>query len=428
MPFSHACGSTEHRLARRQVLGLLAGGCGAGLLEPGPPAPLIAQTAAQRKQVLLVWIDGGMSQLETWNPKPQSRFGGPFRPIGTSVPGLAVSELLEHTARQMHHLTLVQSMCTKDAAHSTGVPRVQRGDPPNRGVAYPYFGAAVAKFLGPGDSNLPPYMWIKPYSAGFIHQEAGFLGPQYGALALGDGQPPENLFRRAELTPDAVARRDELRRQANERFVQRRRRDEHDALGYAFDMSAQLMARTELFDAGTFDPRDVERYGTHALGRHLLLARRLLENGVTFVKVNSYHWDTHGDNFNLHQCLVPQFDRPFAALLEDLSASGRLAHTLVIAMSEFGRTPLINGHVGRDHWADSWSLAMAGGGLPGGAVVGQTDEQGVFVVDQPYDIGHLFHTWFRLLGIDPATTEYDNDGQPLPIAHPECGPIPGLVG
>src|SRR5437763_1157011 len=142
----------------------------------------------------------------------------------------------------------------------------------------------------------------------------------------------------------------------------------------------------------------------------------MIEAGVTFVQVTSYHWDTHGDNFNLHNCLVPQFDQPFAALIEDLHESGMLDHTLVIAMSEFGRTPRINGHAGRDHWPEAWSVAMAGCGLARGAVVGKTNDKGTFVVDQGHDVGDLFHTWFKALGVDSDTTEYDNNGQPLPIA------------
>jgi uncharacterized protein (DUF1501 family) len=144
---------------------------------------------------------------------------------------------------------------------------------------------------------------------------------------------------------------------------------------------------------------------------------------VRFVKVNSFGWDTHGDNFNGHASLVPKFDRAFAAILEDLAATGLLEHTLVIAMSEFGRTPRINGHIGRDHWPEAWSVAMAGTGLKPGAVVGATNDKGTFVQDNAQDIGSLFHTWFSALGIDSEKVEYDNNGQPLPVAHDEMTPI-----
>ena len=338
------CRPWEHQLSRRQLLGA-ACGAAAGAIGFGPLLSRgIAQELQQKqKQVLFVWIDGGISQLESWDPKPNTVFGGPFRAIATSVPGIHVSELLPRSAQQMHHLALVRSLCTQDNSHSAGVARIQRGDPKNRGVTYPYFGSAVAKFIGAGNSGLPPYVWIKPGSGGFIHQDAGFLGPKYGAVAFGDGQPPENLLRHEQVTPEADGERNRLRELANQRYAVRRRKAVTEANSYVYDMARALMKRQELFDASRFDPRDVERYGTHEMGRHMLLARKMLESGVTFVKVNSYGWDTHGDNFNGHASLVPKFDQAFAAIVEDLAASGMLEHVLVIAMSEFGRTPRING-------------------------------------------------------------------------------------
>src|ERR1044071_4420598 len=133
-------------------------------------------------------------------------------------------------------------------------------------------------------------------------------------------------------------------------------------IGHTYEMAAQLQRHSKLFDFSTFPQKDVERYGSFDLGRHLLLARRMLEAGVTFVKVNSYGWDTHGDNFNGHANMVPKFDQAFAALIEDLADRRMLDHVLVIAMSEFGRTPRVNGHIGRDHWPEAWSLVMGGCG------------------------------------------------------------------
>lgn len=428
MNHPYACHSPHHRLSRRQVLGGLAGAAAGGALGLGSLLqPAVAQQLKERRrQVIFIWLDGGISQLESWDPKPNTQFGGPFRAIPTSVPGVHISELLPHSAKQMHRLAVVRGMHTQDNAHSSGVFRIERGDPKNRGVNYPFFGSAVAHFLGQ-DNKLPPYVWIKPYNGGFKFDQAGFLGAKYGCLALGDAKPPENLLRNASLTPEVDAARNELRRKANERFARGRRQAENDANTYAYDLAAQMMARQDLFGETAESPADVERYGSHDLGRHILKARKLIEAGVTFVKVTSYHWDTHGDNFNLHQCLVPQFDKPFAALIEDLSAMGLLETTLVIAMSEFGRTPRINGHVGRDHWPEAWSVAMAGCGLQQGAVIGKTNARGTWVVDQEYDVGHLFHTWFRALGLDPEQLEYDNNGQPLPVANEDCHAIKELL-
>ncbi len=415
---SPLCTPADHRLSRRQWLGTAAGSAFA------LTAPAFAEAVRKKhKQVLFVWLDGGISQLESWDPKPKTKFGGPFRTIPTSVPGLHVSELVPHTAKVLKHLAVVRSLCTQDNSHSAGVDRIQRGDPKNRGVTYPFLGSAVAKLIGPGDSGLPPYVWIKPMSGGFIPKDAGFLGPKYGALALGDGKPPANLLRPSSMTADEDAERNELRALADRRYVERRRAENVEATKHVFDTAAQLQKRRDLFDPTAFKPKDVERYGTHDLGRHLLLARRMLEEGVTFVKVTSYGWDTHGDNFNGHASLVPQFDRPFAAIIDDLHERGMLDHVLVVAMSEFGRTPRINGHIGRDHWPEAWSLVTGGCGIAKGAVVGKTNDLGTFVASDEHDIGYLFHTWFRALGVNPEEIQYRNGGQPLPIAHEDMKPV-----
>lgn len=421
------CKPEEHQLSRRDWLGGIAGATAAGTLGLSGLPLLAEDLKQQQKQVLFVWLDGGISQLESWDPKPNTEFGGPFRSIPTSVPGTHLSELLPQTARQTQHLAIVRSLCTQDNAHSSGVERIQRGDPKNRGVVYPYFGSAVTKLLGPNDSGLPPYVWIKPMSGGFMYKDAGFLGPKYGALAFGDGQPPENLLRHSSVTAADLIERSELRAAADAEFAKWQRPGPTEANGFVYDMGLELMKRMDLFDRTAFSARDVVRYGTHDLGRHLLQARRMLEAGVRFVKVNSYGWDSHGDCFNGSLSLVSKFDQAFAAIIEDLATAGMLDNVLVIAMSEFGRTPRVNGHLGRDHWPEAWSLVMAGCGVQRGVVVGKTSENGTYVTTEGYDIGHMFHTWFRALGIDPVKTEYNNQGQPLPIAHEDCHAVLELL-
>jgi hypothetical protein len=425
---SPLCRPGEHQWSRRQWLGTAAGSALSLTGLGGLAHPLLAEELRARdKQVLFVWIDGGMSQFESWDPKPNTQFGGPFRAIPTSLPGVHISELMPRTAKQMQHLAVVRSLHTQDNSHSAGVPRILRGDPKNRGVTYPYFGSAVARLMGPGQSQLPPYVWIKPGSGGFKHEAAGFLGPRYGALAFGDGQPPENLVRPDSL-PDADADlRSRIRAFANAQYAMGRRSENSEASSYVYEMADTLMARRDLFDATKVDPADTERYGRHEFGRHMLLARRMLEAGVRLVQVTSYGWDTHGDNFNGHASLMPRFDQAFAAMIEDLQQRGMLGHVLVLCLSEFGRTPKINGHVGRDHWPESWSLAMAGTGLKAGTVVGATNDLGTAVATDEYDIGHMFHTWFQALGIDSRSVEYDNAGQPLPIAHDDCAPVSELL-
>ena len=324
MNHNELCTPTDHHLSRRQWLGTAAAvlsvrSVSAVWLRRRSPKKL----KKDRRQVLFVWLDGGMSQLESWDPKPNTHFGGPFRAIPTTVPGIHVSELLPQSAKQMHHLAIVRSLCTQDNSHSAGVDRIQRGDPKNRGVVYPYFGSAVAKLLGPGDSGLPPYVWVKPMSGGFIYKDAGFLGPKYGALALGDGKPPENLLRPTEIDPKTtMPSATNSASWPTQRYAANRRKEYTEANSYVFDMAAQLAeARSNCSTCSKLPQKDQERYGTHDLGRHMLLARRLLEAGVTFVKVTSYGWDTHGDNFNGAASLHPKFDQPFAAIIEDLRRS-----------------------------------------------------------------------------------------------------------
>jgi hypothetical protein len=413
------CKPWEHGLSRRQLLGGLAGtGC-SSLFNP----LLARELEASEKQVLFIWLDGGISQLESWDPKPNTRFGGPYRSIPSAIPGIHVSELMPKMAKRMDQLTVVRSVSTQDNNHSSGVPRMLQGDPANRGVTYPFFGSAVAKLLGPCKSGLPPYIWVKPGSGGFKSVHAGFLGPKYGALAFGEGEPPGNLVRPETITADSDDTRNALRVRLNERFARGRRPQVGDAQAHVYNTGHTLMEKRHLFDATSLPEKDLDRYGRNDLGKHLLVARNMIEAGVRFVQVTSYGWDTHGDNFNAHASMVPKFDQAFAMLLDDLRERGMLENVLVVAMSEFGRTPRVNGHGGRDHWAEAWSMAMAGCGLQAGAVIGSTDKEGVFVNDQGYDVGHLFHTWYHALGIDSLNVEFMNRDQPLPIAHHEMFPI-----
>lgn len=427
MKHAYACHSPQHGISRRQLLESLFGAvAGVGLASHAEPL-FASQVKEKRKQVLFVWLDGAMSQLESWDPKPGTQFGGPFRSIQTKLPGVHLSELMPAMARRLDRFSIIRSMHTRFEDHSRALDPIQRGDPKNRGVNYPFLGSAVAKWIGAGDSGLPPYIHIKPGSGGFSYQDAGFLGPEYGALALGDGLPPTNLVAPPAITPRINDERNKLRENANRRFAERRFPELADAYNYTYRVAEQMMKRVDLFDPSRLDAKDVERYGDTPFGRHLLQARRLLEAGVTFVKVTMFHWDTHGDNFNCHLAGVPQVDQALGAVLDDLAERGRYDHTLVVVMSEFGRTPKINGRIGRDHWPECWSLGLGGAGIKPGVVVGKTNDKGTFNAGEEYDVGHVFQTIFRALGIDPSKKEYNNGGQPLPIAHEDCAPIKELL-
>ncbi len=420
------CRAWEHQISRRRMLGGLAGTAGLGLGTFLQPA-VAEDMKTREKQVLLLWLDGGMSQLESWDPKPDSQYGGPFRSISTALPGVQISELMPQMARRMDRVSLVRSMRTEDPNHSSGIGKILRGHPKNRGVVYPFMGSAIAKLLGPCKSGLPPYIWIKPGNGGFISKYAGFLGAKYGALALGDGKPPDNMLRPDGLSDADDLARNRLRKMFNQRYAASHRPQSSEAQSYVYDVAHKLMNHAELFDETRLPEADRRRYGTHDLGRHLLLGRRLLEAGVRFVKVTSYGWDTHGDNFNAHASRMPKVDQALSAVLDDLQDRGMMDNVLVIVMAEFGRTPRINGSVGRDHWPNAWSLATAGAGIRPGVIVGETNAQGTDILTQPYDIGSMFHTWFRALGINPETTHYANGTQPLPIAHDEMTAIQELL-
>ena len=381
----------------------------------------------QKKQVLFLWLDGAMGQFETWDAKPGTQFGGPYKAIPSVVPGIHLSELMPKMAQRMDRFSIIRSMHTRFEDHSRAVVPIQQGDPKNRGVTYPFLGSAVVKLLGDNGSGMPPYIHIKPGSGGFMFQDAGFLGPKYGALALGDGKAPANL-----LAPNpSQATRDESRRlfreKLNHRFRERRVTDLSDAYNYTYHMADQMARHSQLFDADRLQPKDIARYGGSELARHMLQARQLLEAGVTFVKVTMFHWDTHGDNFNCHMDGVTQVDAALSALIDDLVERGLYDQTLIVVMSEFGRTPKINVRVGRDHWPECWSLALGGGGIKPGVVVGKTNDLGTFNANEEYDVGQLFHTIFRALGIDSKSAEYDNGGQPLPIAHDDHDAIRQLL-
>ncbi len=427
MRCTYACGSADHIISRRSFLGATTAGLGlasgfSGMIRPAVSAEL----ARRERQVLLVWLAGGASQLETWDPKPGTDTGGPFRSIETSVPGVRISELMPLTAKQMHRLALVRGVNTKEDDHAKGQYLMQTGRREMPGQEYPHVGSVVAKYLAAEQNPLPGFVHIQPGGGGLLGREAAFLGPKYGALVLGNGHAPANTSRSGSLGEAGAAGREAIRHHLNDRFARRRRTAETDAYTTTYEQALQLMERREVFDVTKEPPRDLDRYGTHDFGRHCLLARRLLEAGVTFVKVMHSNYDTHNENFDFHLEQVGEFDQSFSALLDDLAQRGRLEHTLVIVMSEFGRTPQINHLYGRDHWSAAWSVALAGAGIKSGMVLGKTNANGTAVVDGQVHSGHLFHTYLRAVGLDPSES-FTVNGRAIQIADPTATAIKELL-
>lgn len=426
MKCSYACHSVDHVLSRRNFLGGMMAGFGlasgfSSFVRPSAAAEL----ERNRKQVLVIWLAGGASQLETWDPKPGTDTGGPFRAIETSVPGITISELLPGTAKLMHKLALVRGINTKENDHAKGHYLMHTGRPERPGDQHPHLGSLAARFLAAENNPLPGYIHITPGGGG-IGDGAGALGPRYAPLYLGNGQAPAYTACPGNLNPQTDAARHDLRRHLNDRFASRRRTAETEAYTTTYEQALQLMSRREVFDVSKEPARDQERYGKHDFGHHCLLARRLLEAGATFVQVTHSNYDTHNENFAFHLEQVGEFDQGFSCLIDDLDQRGRLANTLVVVMSEFGRTPQINYLYGRDHWGTAWSIALAGAGIKMGQAFGKTNDKGTEVVDHQVGAGHLFHTYLRAVGLDPKD-EFVVEGREIQIADPAAGPIEELL-
>jgi uncharacterized protein (DUF1501 family) len=419
------CQPHEHLLARRAFLGgLTAGGAMAGFA--GMTRPAAAQQLSKtQKRVLVIFLAGGVSQLETWDPKPGVPTGGPFRAIATSVPGTHICELLPHTAKQMHRMALVRGINTKENDHGKGAYCMQTGRKQEAASDYPHLGALSARLMAPPNDPLPGFIRVTPKGEG-SGKDSAYLGPRYASVSLNDAKPPENLGRPQGLTESADTARQRIRTAADERFLAKRRTAMTDAYTYSYEQARQLMERADVFDVSKEPAKDHERYGSHDFGRHCLLARRLLESGTTFVQVSHTNYDSHYENFEFHIEQLGEFDRTFSTLLTDLADRGMLESTLVVVMSEFGRTPQINAGYGRDHWGTAWSVAMAGGKIHAGAVVGKTNDQGTAVVEREVDHGHLFHTYLEAVGLD-STATVDVGGRELPVADPARTAIKELL-
>ncbi|MEX0979000.1 MAG: DUF1501 domain-containing protein, partial [Pirellulales bacterium] len=343
MKCHYACGSAEHLLERRKFLGTLAGAASAATISfPRFLGAAMPELAARQKHILIVYLSGGLSQLESWDPKPKTDTGGPFRAIPTSVPGLHISELLPHTARQMHHLAVVRSIDTKEDDHGKGAYCMTTGRRQEPVADYPHLGAVGAKLLAPEVSPLPGHIHITPGGGGGLRNDAAFLGPKYASIALGGGNAPQNTSPPEGLSAEADLRRQAFRASVNDHFARRRRSADSDAFVSSFDQARQLMERREVFDVSKEPAADLERYGAHEFGRHCLLARRLIEHGVSCVQVNHSNYDTHNENFDFHIEQLGEFDGAFATLVADLVDRGLWKNTLLVVMSEFGRTPKIN--------------------------------------------------------------------------------------
>jgi len=388
-------------------------------------SPVLADELRKNdKRVILLWLAGGASQLETWDPKPGRPTGGPFRAIQTSLPGVEISELLPKMSTRLSRTAILRGMDTGDGDHGGGARLMHLGRRDEPSVKYPDLGAIVARELGRADSPVPDYVsfYTATEGRGNAVSQAGFLGARYNAMFLTEGSKPPNLSRLEAIQDLDHHDRARLRDLLSERFARGRQSPSLASHNEAYARVRGLMASEKLFDLGQESLAMREKYGPTLFGEQTLIARRLIEAGVPFVKVSRAWWDSHAQNFETHVELVAELDHVMSALIDDLQDRGLLDHTLIVTLSEFGRTPTINSSVGRDHFASAWSVTLTGCGIKGGTVHGKSDEDGKTVVEGKVGAAELFATIFQALEIDHRK-DYFVGSRPIPLTNPGTEPV-----
>jgi hypothetical protein len=448
---SHTCVPTRRRWIQLGGLGAL------GLSLPRLLHAQQQRPAARSKSCVVFLLHGGPSQLDIWDMKPSApaEVRGTFRPVATRIPGLQITEMLPLLAKQADRYSIVRSMTHTAINHNAATYLVTTGNlPPREQIAFtptendfPHLGAQVS-FGGPAKTNVPTAVSLPdpvgdgPYPC--PGQNGGFLGAAHAPFII-DGDPNDEEFIVAGLhdRPDArrAADRQLLLKAVDRglgRLADRRVEDLGRYQRQAFALLNSEATRRAFAMHG--EPESVrDRYGRDKYGQSLLLARRLVEAGVRLVtvyrggRVNNPlpHWDTHvNNNSRLREELLPPFDRCFSAFLEDLACRGLLESTLVVCMGEFGRTPRFgqftgNGvdSTGRDHWAQCYSLVIAGGGQPGGRSIGRSDRFAAYPADDPITPQDLSASLLHALGVDPALTVRDAFSRTVPLSSGQVKPI-----
>lgn len=383
---------------------------------------------ASQKAIIVFWTHGGMSQQDTYDMKPDApaEYRGMYSPIKTSAPGIDVCERFPRQAKLMHHLSLVRSVHHENGIHAPSAHWMQTGHfgPTLARIAQqkPSFGSVIARALGPRNPQLPAYVAV-PKAEAFGYQQAHYLGKAFNPFEVGadpnakDFQVP-NLSLPSGLELKSInARRkllasfDTIRRDIDKSGVM----EGLDTFkAQALDMVAGDRVR-DAFDISREDPRLRDHYGRHQYGQSALLARRLIEAGTRCVTVNTGYWDHHNDIEPGLEQHLPPLDRAIAGLVEDLAERGMLNDVVIYCAGEFGRTPRINGHAGRDHWSNCFTVMLAGGGIQGGRVVGASEKFGGGVQQRLTTPLDLFATIYDRLGIPLKTHYEDSAGRPVSI-------------
>ncbi len=384
----------------------------------------MTEQKASARSVILVFLGGGLSQHDSFDPKPEApeEIRGKYQPIGTCVPGLQISDHLPKMAQVMNLVTLVRSGAHNNDHHETATNWVLSGRFGSAFGDYPAIGSVVSHELG-FRNQLPPYIAV-PRNPSFTWElgRSAFLGGRFESFKTGD--PNDANFRVPDVSPaeDMSGERKARRQSLCEAVDGLARETENcDALA-TFDefhrrASAIVLSSDtrRAFDLARESDKLRERYGRTTFGQSCLLARRLVEAGVRFVTINYGGWDHHAKIWDNLEHKLPELDAGLSALLADVSERGLLANTLLLAMGEFGRTPKINKDVGRDHWGPAASLLFAGAGVRGGQIIGQTDKQGAYVTRRPIAPADVAWTVYDAVGVDPTRHLQAADGRPVEI-------------
>lgn len=420
-PGSYFCGATDHGISRRGFLGTAAAGTAASFAADMTRLDVLKNSAAagevkkRGKRIILLWLAGGASQLETWDPKPGQRTGGPYAKIKTSATDVHISELLPKMSQRMQNTAIIRSLNTRVGDHGGGASLMETGRRKDPGIEYPDMGAIAARELGRADSQVPDYVSLYTSTEGRRKGTSGFLGARYAPMFLSDSMVPPNIRKLDSISEVDHQDRAALRDLLSKKFVNNRHSEIVNSQSSAYQRVRGLMASEKLFDIEQ-EPESVRtKFGPNQFAQQCLIARRLCEAGVPFVKVARAWWDSHGQNFETHRELCADLDHSMSTLLDDLDERGMLEDTLVITLAEFGRTPSINGSLGRDHFANAWSCSLSGCGIRGGVAYGKTDVDGKTVADGEVGAGDVFATILEAVGI-PHDEEIFVGARPIPLS------------
>ena len=367
------------------------------------------------KHCIVLFMSGGASQLDTFDPKSGTKNGGPFAAIPTSAKGIQVSEHLPNVAEQAHHLSIIRSMVSREGNHERARYLLHTGYAPGGAVRHPTLGSITSYYLEDELLDLPSCVNINsPTYSG------GFLGATHDPFVVKDPmEPVEDISYPAQMDTHRFRERLKMLRTIEKDFIAKRTGRSTEAHEAIYKKADELINSPKI-DAFRLDEEPIairEAYGMNRFGQGCLMARRLVEAGVKFVEVSLDGWDTHENNFDRTKDLLDMVDPAYAMLLKDLSERDLLDETVVLWLGEFGRTPRINENDGRDHHTNGWSAVVAGGGIRGGQTVGSTNEDGSEVISGAVGVPDLFASLCFALGIDGEEENYSRSGRPIRVVN-----------